>query len=182
MFVGGGDQSFAIGLVDRDRLFDQHMQALLEGGDSDGGVVIMRRGDQDGVHASGFDQCRGVMKGEAAQLLGKAVCLLGMVVADRAQFHVANLAGIPGMACAHAADPDDSQSDCIHYDLFLQLDSIAKNQRNICVGKNVSKVCLNRKPDYARRILARRANSSIQATSPSGDSYCKCGSSVIGPE
>ncbi len=52
----GGDEFFAILLVDGNRFLNQHMQAVFERVDSNGGMGEMGSGDEHGVHLAGADE------------------------------------------------------------------------------------------------------------------------------
>ena len=53
MLAADGDESFGIGFVRGDRFFHHDMQAGLERGDAEAGVLVMRRGNDDGIDFAG---------------------------------------------------------------------------------------------------------------------------------
>ena len=55
----GGDEALAIGAVNGNRFLHHDVQAGLECGDSNRGVVVVRRGNEDGVDEAGGDQLGG---------------------------------------------------------------------------------------------------------------------------
>ena len=58
-----GDEAFAVGFLDGNRFLHEHMQAVLQGIDADGGVIVVRRGDEHGIDSARTDQL--VAAGEA---------------------------------------------------------------------------------------------------------------------
>ena len=50
IFPAGRDEPFGVGLVRGNRFFDHHMQAGFKRRDAEGGVLKMRRGDDDGIN------------------------------------------------------------------------------------------------------------------------------------
>ena len=51
-----GDQPFGIGFVRRDRFFDHGMDALVQRRDAQCGMLVMRRGNDDGINQPGANQ------------------------------------------------------------------------------------------------------------------------------
>ena len=58
-----GDQPLGVGFVRGDGLLHHHVQALLQRGDAQRGVLVMRRGDDHRVHQAGADQLLAVGEG-----------------------------------------------------------------------------------------------------------------------
>ena len=63
MLLVRGNQPFGVGFVGGDRLLDHDVQALLERRDAERGVLVMRGGDDDGIHQAGANQLLAVGKG-----------------------------------------------------------------------------------------------------------------------
>jgi len=60
------DQPLGIGLVDGNRLFDHDVEAGLERGNPERRVLVVRRGDEDGVHGARLDELFPVLEGAEA--------------------------------------------------------------------------------------------------------------------
>ena len=58
-----GDEPLAIRLMDGNRLFHHHMQTVLQRIDADGGMEIMRRCNDDGIHFSRANQFLAAFEG-----------------------------------------------------------------------------------------------------------------------
>ena len=57
------NQTLGVGLVGGDWLLDHHVQTLLERGDAQRRVLVMRRGDNNRIHQAGADQLFAIRKG-----------------------------------------------------------------------------------------------------------------------
>ena len=61
VFLMRRNQSLRIGFVRGNRLFDHDMQPALQRRDAQAGVLIMRRGNQHGIHFAGMNQLLAVV-------------------------------------------------------------------------------------------------------------------------
>ena len=64
-----GNQPLRISLVGGDRFFDHDVQPGLQRGDAQGGVLVMRRGNDDGINLARADQFQTVVKNLQPALL-----------------------------------------------------------------------------------------------------------------
>jgi hypothetical protein len=69
MLPPDGDQPLGVGFVGGNRFFDHDVQPGLERGDAQGGVLVMRRGDEDGIHFARTDQFPSVVENLQTALL-----------------------------------------------------------------------------------------------------------------
>jgi hypothetical protein len=109
----GGDEALAIGFVDGNGFFDQHVQAGVEGFDADGGVGEVGGADEDGVDVTGTDH--GVHIGKRMFALEKG-WQGADAFAEGGDAHAWDFAGadVVEVGFAHVAEADDSESDDFH--------------------------------------------------------------------
>jgi len=108
-----GDEPFAVGFVDRDRFFHQHMKTGLECGDAIGRVGEVRGRDQHRIDEAGADEGRAVGKsGNAGEGRGG----LAAGIADRGEDGAGDFAALQGAGVGrtHQAQADDADADFVH--------------------------------------------------------------------
>ena len=105
------DEALAVGLVDRDGLLDERVDALRERVDADRRVVVVGRLDHDRVHLARADELAAVRELEV--LVAVAVHLGRHDVADRGEPRALDEAALDvgDVAGAHVADADDADPD-----------------------------------------------------------------------
>ena len=108
-----GEEAFAVGFVDRDRLLDHDVQTGLEGVDAERGVLVMRRGDDDGVDETGIDHLLGGGEGRDLRELRAPS---GVGFSDGGESEAWNFAGedAVGVGGAHVAHADDTDANVAH--------------------------------------------------------------------
>ena len=107
------DKAFAVGLMNGDRLFDQHMQPGLERLDADGGVGIVGRHNQNRIHFARGNQLR---TREKTMRRGISVEEAGIRITNGRQTALGDLARGHrlGVDLAHIAEADNSQPKILH--------------------------------------------------------------------
>jgi hypothetical protein len=109
---GRRNEPFGVGFVRGNRLLDQGVHAGLERGHAQGGVLEVRRGDEDRIHLAGADERLAVGEG----LQGLVTVERRGGVAHRDQFAAFDLAAsqILGVVAADVAHANDAQSNGVH--------------------------------------------------------------------
>jgi hypothetical protein len=112
-FFVRGDQALGVGFVRGNRFLDHDVEAMLNGGDAEGGVLIMRRGDEDGIKGAGADEFIGVAVNFEGEIFFEFV---GRGAADGNEFAAVDFAGaqVFGVMFADVAHADDAQTDFSH--------------------------------------------------------------------
>ena len=111
-----GNKPLAIGLVDPERFFGEHMETGSERRQPDGGMCVVRRGDDNGVHRAGLEEF--LVCGEARPIL-EFLQPCWIQITDRAEHAPVDFVGqnVAGMAPAHVAQPHNPESNLIHINL-----------------------------------------------------------------
>jgi hypothetical protein len=117
IFVGG-DEAFAVSLMDGEGLFHKDVEALLESVDADGGVIVVRGGDEDGIDFPGADHFCGT--GEVFEL-GVFGQFGGIEIADGGEFGSGHFLGeeVSGVNFTHVAEADDAEADSFRWGRFF---------------------------------------------------------------
>ena len=104
----GLDEAFAVGFVNRDRLFQQDVEPVFKCVDSDRGVVVVGGGDEDRVDHSRPYQLAGVIEmGD----VGKSRKFGGVDVADGSKLRTRDVREPTDVGGAHVPNTDDSKTD-----------------------------------------------------------------------
>lgn len=109
----GGDEAFAVGLVNGDGFFNQHMKSGLEGGDADGGVGEVGGADEDGIDFAAQDHFMDIGEGGFAFLGGGDGANAFAKGGDAEAGHFAR-ADVCKVCLAHVAESYDAKSYIVH--------------------------------------------------------------------
>jgi hypothetical protein len=109
----GGDQALGVGAMDRDRLFDHDVQPGLQRLDAEGRMVVVRRGNQNGIDQTGGHHV--IHLGEALDS-GDTSEPGGIHIAHRREFELPDLSGLDvGRMCGpHVTETDDANAYLVH--------------------------------------------------------------------
>jgi hypothetical protein len=115
IFSMGRNQAFGVSFVRGDGFFDHQMQSGLERGDAEGGMLKMRRGDDNGIHQLGADEFHGVAKDFDALGFIRAEGI-SPLVAHRCELGARNFAikQVTGVMLADVAHANDADADGFH--------------------------------------------------------------------
>ncbi len=105
--LGRVDHRLSIGHRSRDRLLDQHMNAGVQQGHAQLGVIAVRRGDDGGVQPGG-DEGLGGRHGGRPIGGGHALGRHGVRIKDGGQLHIAQLGQNASVVAAHDASARDA--------------------------------------------------------------------------
>lgn len=108
-----GDESLAVGLVDGNRFFDEHVKPSTQGLDPDGGVAEMRCADEDGIDEPTRNHLGNIGEGRLSILKRWN---RSMAFAESGDFQAGNFTGanVCEVGFAHVAEADDTKSDGVH--------------------------------------------------------------------
>ena len=117
MRLCGGDEPRRFGFLHGNRLFDKDMETALQRAQGQRHMRIVRGGNDDGIHFSGFEKSLAVGKQFRPALL-LTLQRLRIDIAKSREFAVFQLADASDVSASHHTDADNSDSDHRHF-LFL---------------------------------------------------------------